>query len=553
MNAIQHAYTIIKTRLETGESGPGDRLPSLTDLAKTCSVSRTTMWRALILLQKESLLHARRGGAIIAGPPGTPQIATTPKGLLWERLKEQIKTDLVVAEYSENGLPIVSTLALRYRVTPRTIKKALTGLVREGFLAANGRRYCFAKSKQRKYQPVIFLISEGSKEQGIFQLDFRTQSVFESFERESLRLGFAGRAEGFATFSPTALVDLVSAIGAVQNVAGCIVNIWNPWDAVFWQRWIDLLNFLAARNAPVTVIDQAGNLQFPQTLLRQPFFRVLRIASESAGEEAADFLFHRGHKRPAYVSPFFGQKWAKSRYTGLCRFWQRQASNKEKVELFALSEIADQEDLVLGLLNPSPDNVKALYPTRFSKDKIAGLIEKLNLIHRNKMANKIGGNPVGRTLRPVAETIVSLTKKRYDPATFMAIQQALLSIAGDKALGAYLQPFFHRILVNSHADTWVCSDAETALAAMAFLKSHHKKVPDDIAVFSFQNSHAAYEQQLSLYDFNMNGIVQQAMRMIMDEKALKSRPTISEVDGYIVERRTTRRKKQVSFDNYPAL
>jgi hypothetical protein len=49
------------------------------------------------------------------------------------------------------------------------------------------------------------------------------------------------------------------------------------------------------------------------------------------------------------------------------------------------------------------------------------------------------------------------------------------------------------------------------------------------------------EQQLSIYDFNTNGIVKNALLMIMDEKAIKSKPIISEVDGYLVERWTTSR------------
>jgi hypothetical protein len=35
--------------------------------------------------------------------------------------------------------------------------------------------------------------------------------------------------------------------------------------------------------------------------------------------------------------------------------------------------------------------------------------------------------------------------------------------------------------------------------------------------------------------------VQQALLLIMDEKRLKNQPVITEVDGYVVERRTTRR------------
>ena len=77
--------------------------------------------------------------------------------------------------------------------------------------------------------------------------------------------------------------------------------------------------------------------------------------------------------------------------------------------------------------------------------------------------------------------------------------------------------------------------------ALKYLHSHGKRVPEEISIIGFENWRETSEQQISTYDFNMYGMVQQALLLIMDEKAFKTRPVINEVDGYVVERRTTRK------------
>jgi DNA-binding LacI/PurR family transcriptional regulator len=66
-------------------------------------------------------------------------------------------------------------------------------------------------------------------------------------------------------------------------------------------------------------------------------------------------------------------------------------------------------------------------------------------------------------------------------------------------------------------------------------------VPEEVSVIGFDNIRLSHEHQESTYDFNMNGMMQQALHIIMDEKRLKNQPVISEVDGYVVERQTSRR------------
>ena len=134
---------------------------------------------------------------------------------------------------------------------------------------------------------------------------------------------------------------------------------------------------------------------------------------------------------------------------------------------------------------------------------------------------------------------LSLTK--HEPKSYDEMFEFLLHIASVSAAAIYLRPFLENVIKNSAATAWVCSDEIVSTNAFHVLTKGGKRIPEDIAVVGFENWRYSHEHQLTAYDFNMNGIVQQALLMIMDEKYLKSKRIVSEVDGYLIERRTTRR------------
>jgi hypothetical protein len=207
------------------------------------------------------------------------------------------------------------------------------------------------------------------------------------------------------------------------------------------------------------------------------------------------------------------------------------------VELFTHDKEMNQYALLNELLRLDKKGLRALYLHRMSREQIRSLEPFLAGTRALRRTDDI----VGTTLRPMMRTLVNQVDQRIDSRSFALMQAAILHAANDRALELFLSRFLDATAKSSDATAWVCSEDKTALAAISRLRALGKKVPADISVVGFDNWRDAHEHQLSTYDFNMPGMVQQALLMIADPRTLRSKPVISDVDGYVVERRTTKR------------
>jgi DNA-binding LacI/PurR family transcriptional regulator/DNA-binding transcriptional regulator YhcF (GntR family) len=540
MNAIQRAAEILRKRLQAGMWAPGQRLPSLLQLADMCSVSRSTMWHVLDILKKESLLHAHRGGAIIAGVVGSVLPSSASRGYAWEQVKDRISKEILGGSFLSNEKIPINKMARRYGVAIDTLKKALVQLVEEGLLIREGRRFRHALGSSRKHPGTMVLIATGDAESGVLITDPRTEQVIEAFERECFRLGYQSRCEGFNGRDPRSLLKLQDRIKEIGHVTGIIINLWMDWNETYWRRWIDMLASLSHKDIPVITIDQDGALMFPATLLERPLFRVLRIAGVRAGEMVGQMLLRQGHTRIAFLHPGSSAPWVQSRYAGLLQCCQRIGGAGCTAELYSLDEINDTYDLTLAVLGLDEKSIHSIYRTRLSNDDLRSLTDRLHSKQWQRLKEKLASAPTNHSVQAVARFMTGFAQSTHVPWIYNYMVDAMVHIASNSAGQYFLVPFFSNVLQNSTATAWVCGEDKTALWALEYLQSQGKKVPENISLIGFENWREAREHQMSTYDFNMNGMVQQALLMIADEKILKSKPAISEVDGYVVERRTTR-------------
>jgi hypothetical protein len=233
--------------------------------------------------------------------------------------------------------------------------------------------------------------------------------------------------------------------------------------------------------------------------------------------------------------------WPQDRFNGLSRYARQYGGPGATVELFSSGTLSNPDELILALLDLEKDELRALYRERLTREAIAALLAIRERVQKGKLTNKLAADAETESIREMANWLVDCAGRPHDKIIYEKELQLLLHLADEKARKLFLHPSFEQALAKSKATAWVCSDDKTALAALEFLKARNKKVPEEISVIGFDNWQDALEAQLSTYDFNMAGMVQQATQLIINEKSRKAIPLYSEVDGFVVERRTTRR------------
>jgi hypothetical protein len=185
--------------------------------------------------------------------------------------------------------------------------------------------------------------------------------------------------------------------------------------------------------------------------------------------------------------------------------------------------------------------MRALHVRQMSEEQIEGILLYLQKVKNSRLADLLANDLRAKTLAPVMRGLIELMHTEYDPHVLIMMQGLIGRVSSDRAFEIYLRPLFDSVLKQCNADVWLFSSDQPAIGALPFLKSRGKRIPDDISVIGFDNWREAYETHLSTFDFNMQGIMQQALLMIQDEKGLKAAAAVTEMDGYVVERRTTRR------------
>lgn len=540
------AYEKLKKSLVSGEWQAGCRLPSLAKLAVRCAVSRATAWKVISRLKQDSLVHTRERGHIIAGPLGATREITTEKkfaarGPLWKRLAETVGKEILAGSYPEARLPPISKLAARYGVTMPTVHKSLDMLVADRIIKKEGLKYLQIRGAFRTNQSRIVFISTADAGGKIDVAEFRTQTLLQSFEREASRMGYEATCEPFKVLSADGLLEVMSSFKNSKNLSGAILNIWNAWDRPARQRWTDLTTLLVKRSIPTIVVDQSGNLELPGPLLRSGMVRIIRISSVNAGMRIGEALHHRGHRRIAFICPNHPADWVRERYTGLTSYFERYGGSSSKVTLYTRDVPVSNYELIFALLNLDEKGVRALHHEQYSEERIQSLYPILKRSQKLHLSTAVSDKTMAQTLRPVVDAMQELINRKHDTRTLVQMQQFVGSIATDRALAVWMTPLFNTVLARDNATAWVCPSDQVALAALSFLESRKADVPGKISVIGFDNWKEAHEQQLSTFDFNMHGILQEALLMIFDRKRFRNKPEISEVEGYVVERRTTKR------------
>ena len=124
----------IETELEAG-----DKIPTNSMLAKKFKVSIKTIHDAIKYLTKKGLLYSRRGqyGTIVLDKENTLKIELYN----YEKIEQKLRSYIISNCEIGNKLPAIKELAISFKTSEKTIKKALDNLAEDGYITFARGRY----------------------------------------------------------------------------------------------------------------------------------------------------------------------------------------------------------------------------------------------------------------------------------------------------------------------------------------------------------------------------------------------------------------------------
>lgn len=521
--SVSRAYTFISDSLVSGVWSEGEVLPSLAALAQSAGVSRHTMWKAIQLLKREGSCTVIERGRIIAGSrQPRADTADAAGNLLWKRKRILLEQDLVSGRFPEReAIPSIGELRSIYGTSYTTVRKILDSLIADHVLVPYGKSYRSALGAARLRPKTLTVISGEKIPQMVRRHESIIVRIFETLQADCIRRGIDVELINLEfpdTSSPEAYAGMIpdrdDGIGYIT-----LVDV-----AADEPKFFALLEMLSRRKEPVAIFDTSNKFRLPFRLAIHPNLQVVKIASLTAGRDAANVLLNQGHSRIAFISLFHANEWSIDRLAGLKRRCGRAGNNQGIVE-----------------------HVSTEY--RYAQDAVQQFsgIEKPTLRGQRAKTGRHGGMPgqeeknhedgLIRQVKADLAAVRRLSGEPLTPALSARLRNILFEHAGDSLIALHLQPLLQQALDDRAASAWVMANDIQAIVALDFLARMNIRVPGDLSVVSFDNTIDAMERGLTSYDFNPRAIVYRMLSFIMQPRVFYSRRPV-EVAGVMVERGT---------------
>ena len=294
---------------------PQAPLPSIRDLARHFGVSVNTVQRALRTLSARGAAYGVPGKGYYWGKgPAPVSVPPQRKAGGSKRTAEALKEDLRAGGLDPfTPLPVQKALADRYRVSTRTLRKALLALEVDGVLDRHGRTYRFKADPTAAPGSFVILVTRCDLSGRLIldserELDFLKAAYLETralrLELKVIGFGPGGR-----------LLDRqgreISPKTSGRPVLGFLVSTWLIPD----------VHGILARLRPYHVPISIWWEHSPDTLSKTHFPRNVVFFNLSFGERPgaiiAETLLGLGHTHVLFLSPFHVSAWSQQRLEGL--------------------------------------------------------------------------------------------------------------------------------------------------------------------------------------------------------------------------------------------
>lgn len=319
-------FSVFNLLLGRIKDHPDQRLPPVRTICNEHHVSSREVVAAMAELRRLDLVETRAGSG--TWPKGKlPKVPILPKARRDpSQLAQRLVGELMAGRLStRETLPPAKTLAMEWGCHPQTARTALRLVEAQGLLERSGRAWRRTRPRSlRQPKRASILLLGASDERGRLRMDTDREIEFwREISNEAARNGLDTHRA----------VWTGSVVDVPRGALGIVVSTWHVSDAR------ELI--LATRSCGLPVRTWQDGWSGPmQGITRDhPRLRIHDAAlSADAGKAMGIHLLERGFRRIAWISPFHGATWSRSREAGLREILEAEGAQVRAFTLEAVSE-----------------------------------------------------------------------------------------------------------------------------------------------------------------------------------------------------------------------
>jgi DNA-binding LacI/PurR family transcriptional regulator/DNA-binding transcriptional regulator YhcF (GntR family) len=549
----EKAMAYVKEYMAQPENADATVLPSIRALAASAQVTYYAMRCALHTLHRQgrtkvipfrgAVMPGRVGKArakqtlVFKSPdrPSSPGTTRDNHPRKWSRLKEAITRDVLRGKFKEtNSLPSIKELGILYGASYATMKKTLIGLCEGHIVQPFKKGYRIPTAEFKAFRPSLLFIVCTNSSHELYSASPRDKLFIDSIIMECTKADIAVHLYDFDENVPLALNKLTKFVEKRSTDIGYLV-------LPTWARRVseNFLRILGRKNRPCAIFFHEKPESVNPELMKNYTIRVFTIAAKAAGRHAGEFMLEKGHTSVAYISYQHSSAWSQQRLLGLSEIYV-SAGYPDGICSFTDQALAGKYDFASNVLDLTRDQVRKLCEPAFSKEQLPEILEHYE---KSKSADLFPAldAAVRKKVKDHYNLLLELAKSDIDRELYCGFRSTVNMYEADRLTRHFLEPLFEKALQNSSATAWVASNDDTALCAMKYLDRKGVRVPQDISVFGFDDTHEAFINNLTSYNFDIPAIAYGILAFILKPKLTleMTKESTIETRGVIVQRAST--------------